>query len=581
MTNNNQICKILIVDNDADYAKKVAYELEVIRPDLLKNHSLEIEISNSAYFVAKHLDSFSDNKAPWDIILSDVYMPIPSTPLDRNTANEEAELEDINYKDQRWKFWEYKYTWNSHLEGTPDHGGLYIAQRVKELKQRNEYLKDLKVVLISDKLIDPVARERVIEFLSSEKSWFNYYDKAYWEENTGDWPKHLNAPDVFRRAVIHAINERESDAWGDFIESPNDNFVVFSKPMQKIVIDCKTLGKDESVNRILIEGERGTGKSLIARKLHEIRMEALGIKAQLVTVECTSISDELFESGLFGHIEGAFTGAIRDKTGFIETAKDGTLFFDEIGDLSPTNQGKILRLLQESQFVKVGSNKNIKMKASLVIFATNKDLERLIEEQIFRDDLYDRLNPPPIEIPPLRERREEIVPLAEHFIKSTNKYLKLSNEARLFLRTQDWKGNVRQLQNTIAKATTFCTSKELKVSDLQQAIPNIHGKNKTVPDMSHPEKHEFTPENILQGIIKWASIKKESYPKRAAIMVAVRDLWQGNQSQLARLLDVKQNSLEQFFSTLRRKYKNKEIKIEDLKPYINRDFHPLLETFFM
>ena len=246
--------------------------------------------------------------------------------------------------------------------------------------------------------------------------------------------------------------------------------LVVSKAMKEIVVECKTLAKDINVNRILITGERGIGKSMIARMLHEMRMKASGLNGRLVTVECTSISDELFESGLFGHIKGAFTGANRDKIGFVETAKDGTLFFDEIGDLSPANQGKILRLLQEGQFVKVGDNKDIKMEASLVVFATNKNLEQLIEEGLFRADLYDRINPPPIKIPPLRERRDEIIPLAEHFIKNSQKNLKLSQEAKEFLKAQDWEGNVRQLELTIANATTFCTSTELKLIDLQRFI---------------------------------------------------------------------------------------------------------------
>ena len=113
-------------------------------------------------------------------------------------------------------------------------------------------------------------------------------------------------------------------------------------------------------------------------------MDWSGLSGQLVTVECTSISDELFDSALFGHLKGSFTGAIRDYTGRVETAKDGTLFFDEIGDLSPANQGKILRLLQERKFVKVGDNKDIKMEASLVVFATNIDLEQRMKEGLFQ-----------------------------------------------------------------------------------------------------------------------------------------------------------------------------------------------------
>ena len=165
MPKNNQICKILIVDNDIDYAKKVAFELSQIRPDLLQNQSLEIEISNTAYFVGKCLENCSNKKPPWDIILSDVYMPIPSSPLDRNTAQEDAQQNTLNYKDQNWKLWEYEYTWNSHQEGAPDHGGLYIAQKVKKLRDKSHNYDNLKVILISSKLFDPVARDSIYEFL--------------------------------------------------------------------------------------------------------------------------------------------------------------------------------------------------------------------------------------------------------------------------------------------------------------------------------------------------------------------------------------------------------------------------------
>ena len=585
MPKNNQICKILIVDNDINYAQKIAIELSKIRPDLLQNQSLEIEISNTAYFVGKCLENCLDQKPPWDIILSDVYMPIPSSPIDRNAAQEDAQQKTVKYKDQNWKLWEYEYTWNSHMEGTPDHGGLYIAQKVKNLRDISNNYDDLKVILISSKLFDLVARDRVYDILKSEKSWFNYYDKTNWEDYTKDWPSHLNEPNVFKWAVIHTINDRASESWGDSKEGPSDKFLVVSKAMKEIVVDLKTLAKDINVNRILITGERGIGKSMIARMLHENRMKESGLNGRLVTVECTGISDELFESGLFGHIKGAFTGADRDKIGFVETAKDGTLFFDEIGDLSLANQGKILRLLQEGKFVKVGDNKDIKMEASLVVFATNKNLEQLKEEGLFRKDLYDRMDPPPIEIPPLRERHEEIIPLAENFIRNSNKDLTLSEDAKRFLKDQNWEGNVRQLKNVIARATTFCTSTELNVIDLQKFIQNnIVGKNIQPLKTSFyipGNENELTPAKILEGKIQWAAVKRKPYQERSSIMIVVKSLWNGNQNHLANLLDTHPNSLEQFFSTLRRKIKKNELDIEDLKPHVSRDYHHLLEKFFM
>ena len=202
----------------------------------------------------------------------------------------------------------------------------------------------------------------------------------------------------------------------------------------------------------------------------------------------------------------------------------------------------------------------------------------------FRADLYDRMNPPPIMIPPLRDRSDEIVPLAEHFIKISNKDIRLSEEAKLFLKSQNWEGNVRQLKNTIAKATTFCTSIELGVADLKKAIPIYLSKDKN--DFSEPlhhhsnKQHEFTPENILNGKIKWASIKsRQPYAERAAVMVIVRSRWDGRQNQLADLLNVSADSLDQFFSTLRSKLRKNELKLDDLKPYISPEYHSKLQQF--
>ena len=202
-------------------------------------------------------------------------------PPGQKHSQEEAHPHVASHKDKNWKLWEYEYTWNSHLEGTPDHGGIYIARKVKSLREAGKNFGNLKVILISDKLIDPDARDRVCEILKSEKSWFNYYDKANWEDTTEDWPSHLIEPNVFRWAVIHAINERTSESWGDSIESPNDKFLVVSKAMKEIVVKCKTLAKDINVNRILITGERGIGKSMIARMLHEMRMKATGLNGRI------------------------------------------------------------------------------------------------------------------------------------------------------------------------------------------------------------------------------------------------------------------------------------------------------------
>ena len=162
----------------------------------------------------------------------------------RNTAQDEAIQNPLNYKGQNWKLWKYEYTWNSHQEGTPDHGGLHIVGKIKQLREISSNFDSLKLILISDKIFNQDVKSKIYDYLKSERSWFNYYDKASWEDNTEDWPKHLNEPNVFRWAVIHAINERSSESWGDFITDADDTFLVVSKAMKEIVIKCKTLTKE-------------------------------------------------------------------------------------------------------------------------------------------------------------------------------------------------------------------------------------------------------------------------------------------------------------------------------------------------
>ena len=436
MPENSEICKILIVDDDVDCAKKIAYELEQIPPFLLENHTLDIEISNTAYFVVKHIENCIEKKIPWDIILSDVYMPIPSHPLKKKVAIETAEPDEIEYENYTWKFWNYKYSWNSSLGGnfiSPDHGGLYLSNKIKCLKEKFAALKELKVVLISDRLHDPNSREKIFEFLRFEHFWIDFYDKAKWEEETKDWPENSNHPDIFKHAVIHAINDRHSEIWGDSLFIDNGTAPPLSTSMRKVTTLAKTKAKNPKVDTILITGDRGTGKTSLARLIHWLRMQISGTNGKFEKFECTRHGGELFESELFGHVEGAFTGAIRDTDGVVKKAKGGTLLFDEIGDLSPPNQGKLLSLLEDRQFVKVGSSEIENLDTELIIFATNKNLDELQENGYFRRDLYDRMRPPPLHIPPLNNRREDIIPLAKHFLKKFNNNFTISEEAKQFL----------------------------------------------------------------------------------------------------------------------------------------------------
>jgi PAS domain S-box-containing protein len=221
---------------------------------------------------------------------------------------------------------------------------------------------------------------------------------------------------------------------------------------------------------VLITGESGTGKELVARALHDTSHRRGG---PFVAVNCAALPSELLESELFGHVRGAFTGAVRDKPGRFEVADGGTLFLDEIGDLALPLQGKILRALQERAFERVGDTRTRDVDVR-VIAATGVDLGRAVARREFREDLYYRLRVVPIEIPPLRERREDLDLLIRHFLerigKERGRALRLAPSAMRSLVAYPWPGNVRELENALEYATTVCEGQTIHVGDLPGEI---------------------------------------------------------------------------------------------------------------
>ncbi|SEQ76574.1 Nif-specific regulatory protein [Solimonas aquatica] len=232
-----------------------------------------------------------------------------------------------------------------------------------------------------------------------------------------------------------------------------DNVVGVSKPMQEVFAEVHMVAPSRST--VLIRGESGTGKEAIARALHYLSPRK---SAPFVTVNCAALSESLLESELFGHEKGAFTGASSERKGRFEMANGGTLFLDEIGDISPAFQAKLLRILQEREFERVGGSRPIKVDVRLVC-ATNRNLEGMIRRGEFRADLYYRINVVSIFLPPLRERREDIPPLVQHFITRFNREnrreLKISKEAIAVLMNCYWPGNVRELENCIERTATM------------------------------------------------------------------------------------------------------------------------------
>ncbi len=226
---------------------------------------------------------------------------------------------------------------------------------------------------------------------------------------------------------------------------------------------------------VILRGESGTGKELIAMALHFASERK---DKPFVKVSCAALPESLLESELFGHIKGSFTGAITDRKGKFEEADTGTIFLDEIGEISQTTQTKLLRVLQEREFERVGSNQTIKVDVR-IIAATNKDLEEAVRLKEIRDDLYYRLNVVPIFIPPLKKRREDIVPLIEHFVskfaKENNRKIKgVTQEAQKALIKYDFPGNIRELENIIERAIVLARDEVISIKDLPMTVTSGH-----------------------------------------------------------------------------------------------------------
>lgn len=257
---------------------------------------------------------------------------------------------------------------------------------------------------------------------------------------------------------------KDNESLSGEINKPNEEIIGSSAAMKEIfsVID-KVAATDASV---LITGENGTGKEMVAREIH--RRSARKSKP-MITIDMGSITESLFESELFGHRKGAFTDAREDKTGRFEIANGGTLFLDEISNLPVSLQSKILTVLQKQEIIPVGANKPIPIDIRLIT-ATNKNPEELIQRGLFREDLFYRINTVQIQLPPLRKRKEDILKIAEYYLRIfTIKYdkqgIKFSNQAINTLQQYHWPGNIRELKHTIEKAVILSTTNLLEPED--------------------------------------------------------------------------------------------------------------------
>jgi len=262
------------------------------------------------------------------------------------------------------------------------------------------------------------------------------------------------------RNEVNLFREKESIRYGFH------NFTFESEMMEEVVEVARKIAHSDTAI-VLLTGESGTGKDLVAQAIH---YESSRCDKPFMPLNCTALPRELLESELFGHERGAFTDAKELKKGLFEVTDGGTLFLDEIGDMDLALQAKLLRILESRSFKRVGGTRDISVDVR-VIAATNRDLEERIREKAFREDLYYRLNVIPIAIPPLRERREDIVPLAERFLADFSKDLgkkirKIEPAAAKAMEEYDWPGNVRELKNVIERAMILSSADSLGMEDL-------------------------------------------------------------------------------------------------------------------
>jgi len=296
------------------------------------------------------------------------------------------------------------------------------------------------------------------------------------------------------------------------------NIVGKSEPMTKVLELVAQVAPSRST--VLLHGESGTGKELMARAIHASSARA---ERAFVAINSGSLPTDLLESTLFGHLKGAFTSAIQNKKGYFEVADHGTIFLDEISTISLETQAKLLRVIQEKEFVPLGGLETIRVDVRIVA-ATNVDLRKLVDEGRFREDLYYRLNVIQIDLPPLRERREDILPLVEHFFtkycRENEKFLDLEGNSRLrfapdamrMLLDYEWPGNVRELENVVERAVVLATDVVVAVELLPDTILTASGINirRKLPVFDRPPEaslfdilEEFERRVILEQLEKY------------------------------------------------------------------------------
>ncbi len=304
-----------------------------------------------------------------------------------------------------------------------------------------------------------------------------------------------------------------------------------SHPIKTVISQIELVAPTDA--NVLIHGESGTGKELVAREIHK---HSSRNEKPLIKVNCATIPKELYESEFFGHVKGSFTGAVKDRIGRFEAADGGTIFLDEVGEIPFDLQSKLLRILQEGEYERLGEDKTRKVDVR-IIAATNKDLQREVTDKRFRDDLFYRLNVFPIQIAPLRARKADIQTLATHFAKTLSRELnvpcpRLTKANLIDLQSYDWPGNVRELENAIERAIILARSKGLNFSLIRAGLQFSEG----LPAVS-------LPDGDLQGRVMTEGELKQ-VDRQNTINALVRCQWKiYGKAGAAELLTIKPTTL--------------------------------------
>jgi DNA-binding NtrC family response regulator len=404
---------------------------------------------------------------------------------------------------------------------TTAHNGPEALEYVRS-EEFNCVLTDVKMpgmdgieLLEAIKQIDNTVPVVVMTAYASEKSAIDAKGKGAFQY----LEKHAKNDEI-KLVIKNALNMKVVQSENVFLKRQlkknhsNKEIIGSSEEMHKVFKMIEKVAETDST--ILICGESGTGKELIARDIHYRSKRSNG---PFVSINCGALPKDLLESNLFGHMKGSFTGAVRDQAGMMQVAEGGSFFLDEVGETSPATQVKLLRALQEREIIPVGGTKPIKIDTRLIA-ATNADLEKDVRDGRFRSDLYYRLNVIPIKLPPLRQRRDDIPILVDHFLKKFAGQgipKALNKEALQVLMRYDWPGNVRELENVIERAVILHEGEMIEVQDLpERVIRGNKRRGSLIIDSPEMTLEELEKEYIIK-VLNFTGWQK----KRAATILGI------------------------------------------------------------